>query len=111
MKPKINIITIGVDELERAFVFYRALFEISDEQIDEALKRIAEQNIKYEARAEGEASQDGDAVIVDFVGKIDGEAFDGGSAEQQAVVLGSNRFIPGFEEQLFGVKAGDEKEQ
>ena len=88
----------------------RPVAEISDEQIDEALKRIAEQNIKYEARAEGEASQDGDAVIVDFVGKIDGEAFDGGSAEQQAVVLGSNRFIPGFEEQLFGVKAGDEKE-
>jgi trigger factor len=66
--------------------------------------------MKYEPRAEGEASQDGDAVIIDFVGKIDGEAFEGGSAEQQAVVIGANRFIPGFEEQLLGVKAGDEKE-
>lgn len=88
----------------------RPVAEIADEQIEEALKRIAEQNTKFEARPEGEASQDGDAVIVDFVGKIDGEAFDGGTAEQQAVVLGSNRFIPGFEEQLLGVKAGDEKE-
>ncbi|MFN3607423.1 MAG: trigger factor [Hyphomonas sp.] len=88
----------------------RPVAEIADEQIDESLARIAEQNIKYEPRAEGEASQDGDAVIVDFVGKIDGEAFEGGSAEQQSVVLGANRFIPGFEEQLLGVKAGEEKE-
>ena len=88
----------------------RPVAEIAEEQIEEALKRIAEQNIKYEPRAEGEAAVDGDAVIVDFTGKIDGEAFEGGTAEQQAVVLGSNRFIPGFEEQLLGVKAGDEKE-
>ncbi|MFN7054682.1 trigger factor [Hyphomonas sp.] len=88
----------------------RPVAEVPEESIEEALKRIADQNMKYEARAEGEASQDGDAVIVDFVGKIDGEAFEGGSAEQQAVVIGANRFIPGFEEQLLGVKAGDEKE-
>lgn len=87
----------------------RPVAEVSQAQIDEALGRIAEQNIKYEAREEGAVSQDGDAVIIDFVGKIDGEAFDGGTAEQQAVVLGSNRFIPGFEEQLVGVKAGDDK--
>lgn len=87
----------------------RPVAEVSQAQIDEALGRIAEQNIKYEAREEGAVSQDGDAVIIDFVGKIDGEAFDGGTAEQQAVVLSSNRFIPGFEEQLVGVKAGDEK--
>jgi trigger factor len=87
----------------------RPVAEVSQEQIDEALGRIAEQNMKYEAREEGAVSQDGDAVIVDFVGKIDGEVFEGGTAEQQAVVLGSNRFIPGFEEQLVGVKAGDEK--
>ncbi|MFN4025322.1 MAG: trigger factor, partial [Hyphomonas sp.] len=88
----------------------RPVAEIAEGQIEEALKRIAEQNIKYEARAEGEAAVDGDAVVVDFTGKIDGEVFEGGTAEQQAVVLGSNRFIPGFEEQLLGVKAGDEKE-
>jgi trigger factor len=87
----------------------RPVAEVAQEEIDESLGRIAENNIKYEAREDGAVSQDGDAVIVDFVGKIDGEAFDGGTAEQQAVVLGSNRFIPGFEEQLLGVKAGDEK--
>lgn len=88
----------------------RPVAEVEQSQIDEALARIAEQNIKYEAREEGAEAQDGDAVVIDFVGKIDGEAFDGGTAEQQAVVIGSNRFIPGFEEQLVGVKAGDEKE-
>jgi trigger factor len=87
----------------------RPVAEVSQEQIGEALGRIAEQNTKYEAREEGAAAQNGDAVIIDFVGKIDGEAFEGGTAQQQAVVLGSNRFIPGFEEQLVGVKAGDEK--
>ncbi|MFN7178076.1 trigger factor [Hyphomonas sp.] len=87
----------------------RPVAEVSQEQIDEALGRIAGQNMKYEPREEGAAAQDGDAVIIDFVGKIDGEAFEGGAAEQQSVVLGSNRFIPGFEEQLVGVKAGDEK--
>jgi trigger factor len=88
----------------------RPVAEVTDEQIDESLKRIAGQNIKYEPRGADEVSVDGDAVIVDFVGKIDGEAFEGGTAEQQSVVLGSNRFIPGFEEQLVGVKAGDEKQ-
>lgn len=88
----------------------RPVAEVEQSQIDEALARIAEQNVKYEAREEGAAAEDGDAVVIDFVGKIDGEAFDGGTAEQQAVVIGSNRFIPGFEEQLVGVKAGDEKE-
>ena len=48
-------------------------------------------------------------MTIDFVGRIDGEAFEGGSAEDQALVLGSNQFIPGFEDQLAGVKAGDEK--
>jgi trigger factor len=88
----------------------RPVAEVSDEQIDESLKRIAEQNIKYEPRAKTAKAKDGDAVIIDFVGKIDGVPFEGGSAEQQSVVLGSNRFIPGFEEQLVGVKTGEEKE-
>ena len=88
----------------------RPVAEVTDEHIDESLKRIAGENIKYEPRGADEVSVDGDAVIVDFVGKIDGEAFEGGAAGQQSVILGANRFIPGFEEQLVGVKAGDEKE-
>ena len=88
----------------------RPVAEVSQEQIDEALARIAEQNTQYEPRAKTAKAKDGDAVVMDFVGKIDGEAFEGGSAEQQTLVLGSGQFIPGFEDQLVGVKAGEEKE-
>jgi trigger factor len=87
----------------------RPTADVSDTQIDDALGRIAAQNIKYEPRAAGEKAVDGDAVIIDFLGKIDGAAFDGGKAEQQTVVIGANRFIPGFEEQLLGVVTGEEK--
>ncbi|MEE2922287.1 MAG: trigger factor [Pseudomonadota bacterium] len=88
----------------------RPVAEVAQEQIDEALARIAEQNTQYEARAKTAKAKDGDAVVMDFVGKINGEAFEGGSAEQQTLVLGSGQFIPGFEDQLVGVKAGEEKE-
>lgn len=88
----------------------RPVADIAQEQIDEALGRIAEQNTQYEARAKTAKAKDGDAVVMDFVGKIDGEAFEGGSAEQQTLVIGSGQFIPGFEDQLVGVKAGDEKD-
>ena len=88
----------------------RPVAEVSEEQIDEALGRIAEQNTQFEPRAKTAKAKDGDAVVIDFVGKVDGVAFEGGAAEQQSVVLGANRFIPGFEEQLLGVKTGEEKE-
>jgi trigger factor len=88
----------------------RPVADVAQEQIDEALGRIAEQNTQYEARAKTAKAKDGDAVVMDFVGKIDGEAFEGGSAEQQTLVIGSGQFIPGFEDQLVGVKAGDEKD-
>jgi trigger factor len=88
----------------------RPVAEVSEEQITESLTRIAEQNTQYEPRDEGAVAENGDAVVIDFVGKIDGVPFDGGAAEQQSVVIGSNRFIPGFEEQLLGVKAGDDTE-
>ncbi|MEO0753214.1 MAG: trigger factor, partial [Pseudomonadota bacterium] len=88
----------------------RPVADIPDEEVDESLKRLAEQNTKYEARGKTAKARDGDAVVIDFVGKIDGEAFDGGTAEEQAVVIGAGRFIPGFEEQLVDVKAGQETE-
>lgn len=88
----------------------RPVTKVADEDVDEALQKLAEQNLKFEARGKTAKAKDGDAVAIDFVGKIDGEAFDGGSAEDQAVVIGAGRFIPGFEEQLIGVKAGDETE-
>jgi len=88
----------------------RPVADVADEQIEEALGRIAEQNTQFEPRAKTAKAKDGDAVVIDFVGKVDGVAFEGGTAEQQSVVLGANRFIPGFEEQLVGVKTGEEKE-
>jgi trigger factor len=88
----------------------RPVADVSDEQINEALGRIAEQNTQFEPRAKTAKAKDGDAVVIDFVGKVDGVAFEGGTAEQQSVVLGANRFIPGFEEQLVGVKTGEEKD-
>jgi trigger factor len=82
---------------------------IADEEVDAALNRLAEQNRAYADRPEGEAAQTGDRVTIDFVGRMNGEVFEGGSAEGQTLDLGSGTFIPGFEEQLVGAKAGDER--
>ncbi len=84
----------------------RWVAEPTEEEINDALKRLASNNKSYETK-EGAAAND-DAVVLDFVGSIDGEKFDGGAAEGQTLVIGSGRFIPGFEEQLIGAKAGDE---
>lgn len=88
----------------------RPVAEVSDEDVMSSLEELAGQNKKYESRRKGSKAKDGDAVDIDFVGKVDGEAFDGGTAEGQVIVLGEGRFIPGFEEQLVGVKAGEETE-
>jgi trigger factor len=85
----------------------RPIVEIPEEEVDEQVKRIAESARSYEPTEEG--AQEGDRVTMDFVGKVDGEAFDGGTASDQNLVLGSKSFIPGFEDQLLGAKAGDEK--
>lgn len=82
--------------------------EVTDKEVDETLQRMAAQNRSFDS-AEGRAAESGDRVIVDFVGTMDGEAFEGGTAQDISVDLGSNTFIPGFEDQLVGVKAGEEK--
>ncbi|QFT76947.1 trigger factor [Erythrobacter sp. THAF29] len=82
---------------------------VTDEQIDEAIQNIAGQNKSFKDAAKTKKAADGDQLIIDFVGKLDGEPFEGGTAEDAPLVLGSGTFIPGFEEQLAGVKAGDEK--
>src|SRR3546814_18990762 len=81
----------------------------SSDLIDEAVERIASQQKRYEAAPEGHEAKDGDQVVMDFVGKVDGEAFEGGTGEGMAVVIGSGNLIPGFEDQLVGVKAGEAK--
>lgn len=74
--------------------------------ITEALEELAGQAKRFEAK--DDAAAEGDQVVMDFVGKVDGEAFEGGSAEDFPLELGSGQFIPGFEEKLIGVKAGEE---
>ena len=82
---------------------------VTDEQITEAIEGIAGQNKSYKDAAKTKKAAEGNQLIIDFVGKLDGEEFEGGKAEDAALVIGSNTFIPGFEEQLVGVKTGDEK--
>ena len=86
----------------------RLVAEPEEEQMTEALERIAESNKAYEAKGDDAKAVEGDAVVIDFLGKIDDEAFEGGAAEGHTLVLGEGRFIPGFEDQLIGAKAGDE---
>ncbi|UZW55960.1 trigger factor [Sphingobium sp. JS3065] len=87
----------------------RLTVEVADAQVEEAAGRIATQQGALEEHAASHKAKDGDTLTIDFVGKIDGEAFEGGSAEDVKLKIGSGQFIPGFEEQLAGVKKGDEK--
>jgi trigger factor len=86
----------------------RLTADVTDADIDEALKRIADQSRTYSIR-EG-AAESGDVVTMDFVGRIDGEEFPGGKAEGFNLTLGSGQLIPGFEDQLVGAKAGEARD-
>lgn len=83
--------------------------DVTDEDVEEELKKLQERLAELVIKEDGEAEM-GDTVVIDFEGFVDGEAFEGGSAENYSLELGSGNFIPGFEEQLAGVKTGDEKE-
>ena len=78
--------------------------------VDEALTNLAETAQDFKDRKKGTKSKDGDQVTIDFLGKVEGEAFEGGAAEDYPLVLGSNSFIPGFEAQLVGVKVDEDVE-
>ncbi|MEY4160114.1 MAG: hypothetical protein RLZZ136_735, partial [Pseudomonadota bacterium] len=82
---------------------------VADAEVEEAVLRIAAGAKNFTDAKKGKKAEDGDQLIIDFVGKLDGVEFEGGKAEDAALVIGSGQFIPGFEEQLTGVKAGDEK--
>ena len=86
----------------------RLVAKVEDDAIDEALSNLAETSQDFEDRGKTAKSKDGDQVTLDFVGKVDDVAFEGGSAEDYPLVLGSNSFIPGFEDQLVGTKVGQE---
>ncbi len=87
----------------------RPVVEVDEKDVQEQFDAIVEQNRPYAAKAEGEAAVEGDRVNLKFLGKVDGEPFEGGASDGSPLVIGSNQFIPGFEEQLVGLKVGDEK--
>ncbi|MGE4420202.1 MAG: trigger factor [Sulfurimonas sp.] len=103
MRPEINLDNYKdmVDEFEKPVV--------TDEQVTERLEKIADSQGKFVDLKKKRAAKNGDSAIIDFEGSIDGELFEGGAAQEFALVLGSGQFIPGFEEQVIGMKIGEEK--
>jgi len=88
----------------------RLVAKADDASVEEALANLAETAQDFNDRRKGSKAKDGDQVTMDFLGKVDGEAFEGGAGEDFPLVLGSNQFIPGFEEQLVGVKSEEVKD-
>ncbi len=86
----------------------RLVADVAEDDVEAAVKAVADNQKTYESRKEGDLAEDGDLLVVDFIGRIDGKEFAGGKGESQNIVLGSGTFIPGFEEQLKGARAGAE---
>ena len=101
--PKFEIGAFDDVELERPVA------DIQDADIDTVVERMASQSRKFEPKAEGAEAANGDKVTIDFTGKLDGVPFEGGTGGDVDLVIGSGSFIPGFEEQLVGMKQGDER--
>ncbi|AXT25701.1 trigger factor [Ruegeria sp. AD91A] len=99
--PEVDLKSVKLEKL---------IVKADDAGVEEALNNLAETAQDFKARRKGSKAKDGDQIVFDFVGKVDGEEFEGGSAEDYPLVLGSNSFIPGFEEQLVGVKAEEVKD-
>lgn len=100
--PEVELAPIEGTEVERPVV------EVTEADVDEMIDTLRKQNAAWEAVER--AAEDGDQVTIDFQGFLGDEPFEGGSAEGHDLVIGSGSFIPGFEEQLIGAKAGEEKE-
>src|SRR4051812_16527361 len=91
----------------KSFKVEKPVVEVTDADVDDAIKRIADQNRAFAAKGEGAKAETGDRVTISFKGTINGTPFDGGTGENIQVTIGSNTFIPGFEEQLLGIAAGE----
>jgi trigger factor len=91
----------------KSFTVEKPVVEVSDADVDEAIKRIADQNRSYVPKGEGAKAETGDRVTISFIGTIDGAPFEGGTGENIQVVIGAGQFIPGFEEQLTGIAQGE----
>ena len=97
--PELDASKVTLDKL---------VVKADDKAVDEALENLAGSAKNFDDRKKGAKAKDGDQVVIDFKGSVDGDFFEGGSGEDYPLVLGSNSFIPGFEAQLVGAKAGDE---
>lgn len=91
----------------KSFEVEKPVVDVTDSDVEEAIKRIADSNRGYAAKEDGAKAASGDRVTIAFKGTINGEAFEGGTGEGIQVVIGSNTFIPGFEEQLIGIGANE----
>jgi trigger factor len=91
----------------KAIKLEKIVADISDVEVDEGVRRLAEQNRTYTARPEGAKAESGDRVVISFKGTVNGEAFEGGAGDDVPVRIGANLFLPGFEDQLVGIAAGE----
>jgi len=99
--PEVDLKSVSLEKL---------IVKAGDADVDEALANLAETAQDFATRDADVAAVDGDQVVIDFLGKVDDVAFEGGAGDDYPLTLGSNSFIPGFEEQLVGLKAGEEKD-
>jgi trigger factor len=88
----------------------RMVADVTDAEVDEAVGKIAEQNRPFSAKAAGAKAERGDRLVIDFNGRVDGKWFEGGTGTDVVVNLGAGSFLPGFEDQLTGAAAGEQKQ-
>jgi trigger factor len=91
----------------KSFTVEKPVADVTEADVDQAIKRIADQNRAFAPKDEGAKAETGDRVTISFKGAINGTPFDGGTGENIQVVIGSGTFIPGFEEKLLGISAGE----
>jgi trigger factor len=101
--PKIDLADFKGIALERPVA------EVTPEEVDEAIARLAQQNKPFIVKPEGAKVETGDRVVIDFTGRIDGKVFEGGTGGDVGVNIGSRTFLPGFEDQLVGMAAGEKR--
>jgi len=101
--PKFEVGSFADLELERLVV------DVPEAEVEQVLDRMASQNRTYTPKEAEAAAETGAKLTIDFVGKIGGETFEGGTGTDVEVIIGSNSFIPGFEEQVVGMKAGESR--
>ena len=104
LMPEIDLGGLSNIKLERMVI------KIDDKEVDQALERLADAYRSTQPAAADHAAETGEVVVIDFLGKVDGEAFPGGKAEGYSLELGTGSFVPGFEDQLIGAKVGEKRE-